>query len=265
MKKPVFMFFAAIVLSAACSKIELAGVSATKCQNISGNYSSIVVDGNIVVEVSSSCEMAEITSDANILPYVDVYTDNGTLYIEYGNGARFSSGRFETVVRIPENTDVQGIRLLNSAYYRNDGIMKSAYYMKLEADSGSGFDMAGLIAKDVILNLQNSSLFSAGYVSLTDATFNISGGSKAEMDGIIGYCDAFMSGFSTLAYKTDTYVDNYALTIDQFNAQMSDASSAYFHSDGYLSGTLTGGSSIVFTGMAQNYASMLDSSWIENM
>ena len=248
MRKPVFLFSIIAFLSlfiSSCSRMDLAGVSATKCQDITEWYNSIVVDGNIIVEQSGDEGMIEIATDANVLPYVEAYVRSGTLVVEYDDGARFS-GRFETHVRIPSSARVQSIRLMNAAEFRT-GQLVEANLLSLEASSASFFNFAGISADEIKLNLGDASLFMADRVDASTAVLTLCDASAAMMDGTVMRCRAVMEDASSLSPRTESYVDHYALEIVDFEGNLSDASSASFHSNGSISGFITDGSSIFYT------------------
>ena len=120
------MFASLAVAFAGCSRLELAGVSASVYDDLTEWYSSVVVNGYMTVESSSSYDKVEITSDANVLPYVSLSVRDGVLVIEYDENMRVSSGHYETVVRIPACADVQSVRLRSGA-----GFISGAAIMEL--------------------------------------------------------------------------------------------------------------------------------------
>lgn len=246
MKKPLFFAFLALIFSAGCSRLELAGVSATRYQDAPGSYSSVVVDGNIRLEYSPAMEMIEIVTDANVLPYVDVKVQSGTLTLDYRDGARFSSGAYETIVRIPLNADLQTLRIMNGARCDAGDIKAGTSRLRFDAESGSAFEISSISADDVSVNLGGGSSFKAGTVTASIMSMNLSDGSYAGMDGTISYADVIMEDGSTITHLTGSD----ALVIDRFNGSLSDGSMASFYSDGIITGTIRDGSSIINTGNA---------------
>ena len=155
MKNGIFAVLAAAALMAAgCSKTGLAGVSETVYMDVPGSYSAIEVNGLITVYVSPSYDGIEITSDANILPYVDIYIRGGSLVIEYDDGTYFS-GNYETVVKIPDNMDVTEVSLSNYAAFsmteldRESDYGYGTYYFT--ADMGSEFHFTEFLVPSVNL------------------------------------------------------------------------------------------------------------------
>ena len=98
-----------------------------------------------------------------------------------------------------------------------------------------------------MLNLSGGSSFAAGPVSVTNFSMNFADGSLASVDGDIEYCEAMMEDGSCLKAGTDAS----SLSIFRFNGNLSDGSSASFHSDGFVSGTLSDGSSVIASGNAE--------------
>lgn len=260
MKKPVlFLAIIQILVFSSCSRMDLAGVTATKCQEAPEWYSSVTVDGAITVEVSMEEDVIEIVSDANVLPYVNVHEQRGALIVEYDDGARFS-GRYETIVRIPASREIQSVRLMNSAVFRMDAPVRTGYPLRFEAGSWSQFDFASISADNVEISLSDASVFLAGMVSVNNADISCCDRSEVMMDGVIQSCNAFLEDGSSLSPLTDTYVDRFELEIDCFYGNLSDSSSASFHSDGSISGTLRDRSRIDYTGVAQNTVTELEGS-----
>lgn len=248
MRKLVFYMFASLAVAfAGCSRLELAGVSASVYDDLTEWYSSVVVNGYMTVESSSSYDKVEITSDANVLPYVSLSVRDGVLVIEYDENMRVSSGHYETVVRIPACADVQSVRLRSGAGFISEDGFGSSSTLRFDAGSGSRFVLGGIDAQDVMLNLSGGSSFAAGPVSVTNFSMNFADGSLASVDGDIEYCEAMMEDGSCLKAGTDAF----SLSIFRFKGNLSDGSSASFHSDGFVSGTLSDGSSVIASGNAE--------------
>lgn len=252
MKKPFFCMLLCLAVSAGCSKLELAGVSASRYQDLTEHYSSVMAEGNITLETSSSYDKVEITSDANVLPYVRVSVRNDALVIGYEENIRISSGHYETVVRIPADMEVRSVRIRSGAGFRSDGCLCTSSSVRFDAGSGSRFVLGGIEASDVLLNLVEGSSFVAGPVSVQNFSMNLTDGSAASMDGYIGYCDAILEDGSRLVPRTGPSADTGMLSIFRFNGTLSDGSSAVFYSDGLLTGSLSDGSSVIASGHADN-------------
>ena len=246
MKNLFIMAVSAAILSVACSKLETAGVTSTKYVNVPGNYSGIIVEGDMAVEVSADNEMVEITSDSNVLPYIEIGIDDGNLVIKYEDGVHFS-GRYETVIGLPLIYGVNDIRLSGAATYRQ---AEAEYRLpvRFDADYSSVFDFGTLRASEMILNLRNSSAFYADMAYVEDAVMTVSDFSGVYMDGHLEKCDADLANSCELLSRS-RYRNN-DLEISEFHGYLNDWSTAEFYSDGYLSGSLYGNSKICLYGGA---------------
>lgn len=260
MRSSFFLLPLLLLVIESCSKIELAGVSAVKYLNLDGRYSSIVVSGPMQVETSESYDMVEVTSDANVLPYVQVHVMDNTLFIEYEDGIRLPSRGFVTEVRLPYVKGVASVRISDAAEYTSSVRVVSSFPLMIEAESASDIRFDGLSASNLILNMSDASTFVCGSVFVEEASVNLSDASTAEMDGVIWTCSANLEDASELAGMTRIYLGEYTLDIHQLYVNMSDASSASFHSDGTMSGTLRDGSCIRYTGSAASGLKLFDGS-----
>lgn len=236
----------ALLVSGGCSKIQLAGVSTTKYLNVPGDYSGIVVDGAMTVEVSSSCDMMEITSDSNVLPYIDIRIVDKSLVIGYEKGAKFSSGNFSTTIRLPYSTAIGSVSISGMSLYRcmEDTALSSK--LRLEARDMSSFEFGSLSASSLALTLHGASSFVASALDVPESSLNFTEASSATVSGSMLKCDAVLSGASVLYPGSGSS----SLSVDRFSSTLSGASSARFHSDGVISGTLRDASVIYYSGSA---------------
>lgn len=230
--------------------MELAGVSASKYQEIGERFSAVEVEGRIVVEMSGTDRMIGITADANILPYVEVYVRNNTLFVGYDDSVILPSGNYETLVTIPSSGDLKIIRAYSSAVFRTDMQLESLSPVSLSADSWSRLEFSGISVNELILNLSANSDFTADMVSVSDASFTLTGSSSASMNGVIKTCRLMASDFSSLSPLPLDYGSDYMLEIYDFNCTMNSSSEAWIHSDGYISGSLSSRSRLYYTGSA---------------
>lgn len=229
--------------------MELAGVSASKYQEIGERFSAVEVEGRIVVEMSGTDRMIGIIADANILPYVEVYVRNNTLFVGYDDSVILPSGNYETLVTIPSSGDLKIIRASSSAVFRTDMQLESLSPVSLSADSWSRLEFSGISVTELILNLSANSDFTADMVSVSDASFTLTGSSSASMNGVIKTCRLMASDFSSLSPLPLDYGD-YMLEVYDFNCTMNSSSKAWIHSDGYISGSLSSRSRLYYTGSA---------------
>lgn len=250
MKNLFFLAAVAVLVMSGCSRMELAGVSASKYQEIGERFSAVEVEGRIVVEMSGTDRMIGITADANILPYVEVYVRNNTLFVGYDDSVILPSGNYETLVTIPSSGDLKIIRAYSSAVFRTDMQLESLSPVSLSADSWSRLEFSGISVNELILNLSANSDFTADMVSVSDASFTLTGSSSASMNGVIKTCRLMASDFSSLSPLLLDYGSDYMLEIYDFNCTMNSSSEAWIHSDGYISGSLSSRSRLYYTGSA---------------
>ena len=253
---------AAALMAAGCSGTEVAGVSETVFMEVPGSYSSIEVNGKITVSVSPSYDEIEITSDVNVLPHIEIYLRGGALVVEYADGEYFS-GSYETVVKIPENRDVNSVSLSNYAVFsmaeldRESWFDYDTYYFT--ADTRSEFHFTEFLVPSVTMQLENSSVFYAGNARIEDADLTLLSSSELMMDGQVQECYATISDYSELYPATDSYTGPFYLQINDFTGNISGSSDVCFHSDGRISGALSGRSELIYSGNA-NVSSLVPSS-----
>ncbi len=238
----------ALLFSAGCSKIQLAGVSATRYQNVTGNYSGIVVRGAMTVEMSPEYDMVEISSDSNVLPYIEVRIVDNSLVIGYKEDARFSSGNFDTCIRLPYSASVESVSISDMSSFRCAGDVSLSSRLRLEAQDMSSFEFGRVTSPSFILTLRDASSFRASDVDFQESSLNFSDASSAMMSGRIERCDAVLSDASSLSSAPGD--PDRMLTIGSFSCTLSDASYAGFHSDGVITGTLMDASTICYSGSA---------------
>ena len=258
---------AVLAVLAGCSKIELAGVSATKYLNVPDDCSMIFVHGQISVHLSASSDVMELVSDANVLPYVNVRKEGNTLVFEYEDGAKLPSSPFVTEIVIPVPAELDVVRVLDGAGFTADCDISVPGSLKLEGLSGSSFRFGGLSTPSLVLNLSGGSGFMSGNVEVESMSLNLSENSDVTMDGSVAECSATMNDSSDLAPATSGAADGeFSLSIPDFRCSLSNSCSASFHSDGTISGTLKNRCSISYTGgAAHDMLKLLDGSEIHNL
>ena len=185
MKRPVFLFSIVLMVSllAGCSKMNVAGVTAAIYQEVPEGYGTVAVNDGITVEVSDDNDMVEIVSDTNVLPYVEVYVQGGTLTIEYEAGVRFS-GSYQTIVRIPHSRSMTSVKLRSGSVFASDVIMESDSRM----DGHIAYCHA-IMEDGASLSPRTSSYFEKPSLTVDRFNGNLSDGSKASF-----YSDGLLTG-----------------------------------------------------------------------
>ena len=247
MKNLFFIAAAAAILSISCSKLDVAGVSSTKYVNLPGNYTSRVVAGPMTVEVSSAYDMVKVTSDSNVLPYIEIYTEGNDLVIKYEDGVYFS-GRYETVIGLPFRQGVNRISLNGSSTYRHLEHVTYQSPVSLDVKGASEMAFGSITAENIFLSLADASAFAANMSAIDYLDVNASGASGIWIDGGIKECHATLEDASILSRLTESKND--ALRINDFQCYLYDSSYACLWSNGFVSGALYDSSSLTLSGNA---------------
>ena len=241
-----------VISLSGCSKIDLAGVYATKYRDVPAAFSGIEIHGSMDVAMSDEVSAAEITADSNVLPYIEIEVKDNVLHIRYSENAKFSSDVLGTVITVPCSGNLSSIRISDGAFL-NVGCRLDRS-VKIESRSGSGLYCDRISSDDLTLSLYDGSSFSAGHVGISSASLVMTGGASVRMDGTISYCKAIFEDGSSLGPK----YDEAGLQIGDFDCNMRDGSSAVFASDGTISGIMRDGSSIsCITGRNVDYSSLV--------
>ena len=249
-KKMKNLFFIAVmssILSAGCSKLDVAGVSSTKYMNIDESYTGIIVDGPMTVEVSSAYDMVKLTSDSNVLPYIEIFTDGDNLVVKYKDGSRFS-GKYETEIGLPFRQGVNRITLSGTAVYRQTEHVNYQSIAQFDVTDASVLGFGSIKAGEVVLNLSGASAFYADLAYVDDMTVTARDASYAGIDGDIRKCTMTLENASRFSRISESR--NNALQITTLDCFLYNSSSATLYSDGYVNGTLDGASSITLSGDA---------------
>lgn len=244
-----FIIPMSLVVLASCSKIQLTGITGKKSLNIIENYNTIEVESAIEFDFSSEATTVEVESDANLLPYIEVYVSRNTLHIGYKRGTRIGSGYYKTEVTVPYKSGISTVELSGASEFESD-LPLSANVFTLKASGASRFS-ADVTADNINAELSGASLLKGKLNASKDMNVILSGASSLIATGTVGQCIADISGASLLAGSRDESAPNaYGLYIDQFRANLSGASEAYLSSNGTIAADLSGGSVIYYKGTA---------------
>lgn len=241
-----------------CSKVELAGITDVVYVDIPMSYTKVEVSSIIEVRFSEDCTSPQLEADVNIMPYIKIYEKKGTLMVELAKGLKLDDSgwaAFKAVVTLPPKRDIESVALSGAALLVSDVLFGNDRFC-LTASGASSFTGA-VEADEFDLNLSGASLAECGFLKCGNMRFTASGASLAKLSGSVSSCDMSLSGASTLG---DIQVGTpYSLEIDRCTGVLSGASLATFRSDGEIRCTLSGGSSIYYSGDADVSGSVSDS------
>lgn len=204
-----------------CSK----GDPVTQNFSIAGSYTELVVEDAFDVTVSNEVTQAVVTAGEKIMSKVRVEKSGNTLKI-YLKGWNISHGDMKVI--LPYNPDLTNVNLSGASDFR----------------ASSVFVMNG---QKVEVHCSGASDF-YGSVDANELKIALSGSSDATIDGNADKLVLNISGSSDLEEKI--VGNHYSLSCDQCECSISGSSTAYIHCDGTIKGSISGSSSIHFTGTA---------------
>lgn len=240
-----------------CSKIriEAAGYRDSISIALPMDFRGIDVESAIEVIFTDSCEEVHIETDANLLPYVEVYEHRGMLKIRYSEDISLKGNRWNhlhTVVKVPYKDGLNALSLSGASVFESDKPL-----------TGTSFDVSASGASEVICSFSltgDMDISLSGASSLQCASFrarsvymDASGASSFLATGSMSECEMSLSGASRV--ESMAGADRYALRIDRCTGDLSGASTAVFASEGVISCSLSGASHIYYKGGAESKGS----------
>ena len=219
-----YLLFIALLVTggflSSCETIHGSGDMVDEIRIISSSYTGIVVESGIVIEFSNALapDEIDISGDSNILPYTETYVNNsGSLVIKYKNKVNIKT-RLETVVVLPEVTNLRYIRASGGSSVTGSHSIQSGTF-DIDASGGS----------KVVLVITCQNLNVEG-----------SGGSKIEITGVADDADVELSGGSELR--------KFGLTVDTFECELSGGSLVEVICTRSLTVEASGGSKVYYKG-----------------
>lgn len=249
MKKQIFLA-CAILLTVLTGCIEYDRSKVSKDFPIDESYSGLRVSSAISVTVSDTADKITVTAPESIMPRVEVEMDGGTLKMRLKPRRpffRFFVFRLTSDIEvvIPYNPELTYVHLSGASDFHTDyGIGGNSVKVEL---SGSSDFFGEITAETIDLDLSGSSDIEA-QVSATDLVMNLSGASDADLTGSVKNLRMALSGSSDLIEKVSHH--QYGLSCEQCKVSLSGASDAFIHCDGTISGSLSGASTLLYTGNA---------------
>ena len=221
--KKYLIVLSAVAMMVLCSCEKWAGDPITETFSVDGTYTELVVEDAFDVTVSDAVSQVTITAGDNIMPKVRVEKDGNTLTI-YLKGWTVSHG--EMNVLLPSNADLTKVHLSGAS------------------DFHTPFALTG---QAVDVKCSGSSDF-FGLVEADELNLTLSGSSEATIEGTVNKLNMSISGSSDLERKI--VGNHYSLVCNQCECSISGSSEAYIHCDGTIKGSISGSSSLHFTGTA---------------
>ena len=214
------MAFAMISFSS-CEK--WAGDPITQEFNISGNYTELDVSDAFNVSVSDEVTRAVVTAGDNVMSKVRVEINDNTLKI-YLKGWNINTGKM--TVLLPYNPNLTKVDLSGASDFRSNFAL-TGHEVEIEVSGASDF---------------------YGFVNAEELELDLSGSSDATIEGVVGELDMNISGSSDLVQKI---VDHrYSLACSTCKCSISGSSDAFIHCDNAITGSVSGSSSLNYTGNA---------------
>ena len=141
--KRIFILAIASVLATGiqgCSKIKVELAGFTKSTTIPAtDFRGIEVHNGIEVEFTDECSEIYVETDANVLPYMEVYESGRVLHIKYADHMDIRGNRWtklHTFVRIPYRADVRSVSLSGGSTFTS-GLPIVSESVSVEASGGS--------------------------------------------------------------------------------------------------------------------------------
>lgn len=189
----------------------------TESKLISGFTKVDISDGCNVELKKSDTYSVQIVTDDNIQGYIETYRSNSTLYVGFKRTFYCHPTKFKAIIYSPEITSI-------------------------DASGGTDIKISGFLGDDDgNVDLSGGSSLSGDF-SCDDITISLSGGSECELQGDARDLNLEESGGSKAILSS--------FITASCNASLSGGSTAHIKTNGVISGSLSGGSVIYYTGSA---------------
>lgn len=248
MRKAVIVSLAALMVAVlpGCNKtrIGLAGYTDSTTIPAPNNYKGIEVGNGIETVILKDTDRIYVESDANVLPYVEVYESEGVLRIKYSDGISVPS-RAHTYVEVPYRPDIGYLSGSGGATVscRNTFFADN---LSVNASGGSMIEFNTSRNVSTTIRLSGGSVAWGSGINTERLYIEASGGSVIYASGSAAKCEMDLGGGSEL-FGNDSKDELY---IEKCYGSLSGGSWAGFSSDGTIECSLSGGSTIDFTGTA---------------
>lgn len=250
MKRYLVILMSAVlaVVTSGCTAVDLAGISDVVYLDIPADCSKIEVNSCLEVRLSQECTAPQLDADVNVIPYVKVYGKRNTLIIELEKGFRLDSdgwNAFKAVVTLPAR-DLESVSLSGASVFSTDIPLQGRKF-SLSASGASRFT-GSVEAEELDISLSGASMMESGFLECRQMNLTASGASLMKASGTAYACSMNLTGASAVSGITDMH--SYSLEIDHCRGELSGGSLAAFRSNGSISCTLSGASTIYYIGNA---------------
>ena len=246
MKKLFFILavsavFALSGCTSSCS--EFAGEPITKEFEIEGAYTGLDVSSAFTVTVSDKVDKVIVTAGEKVMPNVLVEMEGNTLRIHLKPLTHSFMSKLE--VLLPHNAGLTDLRLSGASDFISAfGLTGQKVTVSLSGASDCDCDLSG---EEIEMECSGASDFK-GKVTASFLNLDLSGDSDAELRGEVDRLKIDLSGASDIE---KTIVDqHYGLVCNQCEGSLSGASDAFLHCDGNIALSISGASSLHYTGNA---------------
>ena len=205
------------------------------------------MSGNIDVIFADDIDVAQVQTDVNLLPYVNVYGKGKQLKIEFEEGLNVKTGSLKASVKIPYRKGVNIVSASGSASFVSDLPIVSKDIV-ITAIGASEVICHVLAESSATVKLTGASSFECGSLSAGILNLTLAGASEMNAAGKVASGQIELSGASEL--EGISSAQKYSLEIGSCYGTLSGASEASFKCDGLISCNLSGDSSISYTGNA---------------
>lgn len=232
--KKIMICITTVVLTVLCGCSKTDGDPITKEFSINNTYTELNVSHAFNVTVSDEVTQVTVTAGDRIMPKVIVEEKNGKLTIRLKN-LTVANGSLTAL--IPYNSNLKDVDLSGASEFHSQH---------------------PIAAQSVSIDLSGASRFYGKIEAATKLDLDLSGASDATLTGTAGTLDLELSGASNIM---QTIVGNkYGLSCNNCEGDMSGASTAYIHCDGTIAVSLSGASTIHYTGNASTSGCSLSGS-----
>lgn len=218
MTKRFILCIAAVALLASCNTdwIRPSG-NVIFTERMVGNFDALVVANGLNVTVTMGNGSAvTVTADDNIQPYIETFTDGGTLYVKI---RRHTSFRGNPAIRVGVSatqlgrisaSDGSRVRLANrlDAEALSIGVSDGCHFggelsvtgaMDMRISDGSRVEITGTCS-DFLLNISDGSSFTGFGLSAESVRANVSDGSSVEV-AVENFLEVNVSDGSVFRYR----------------------------------------------------------------
>lgn len=243
---------AAVLYGCSGLRVDAAGYTDSTMVPLPMEFKGIDVEDAIEVVFGGVGDEAFIESDANLLPYIEVYETRGLLKIRYSDDIHLRGNRWNhlhTIVKVPYKNGVNTVSVSGASSF-SSGVPFTGTSFSVSASGASEVICDIDVTDNIMVDLSGAASLQCGTVRASRMYIDASGASSFSASGMVSECEMSLSGASSIESAPGT--DRYSLRLDKCTGDLSGASSAVFCSDGFIVCSLSGGSHIYFKGGADS-------------